>query len=240
MPELRNPMTQRLLPLLLVSSLGCAELQGLGLEELLQLPDSASETHVASGLREALRVGTERAVATLSEPGGFADVPALRLQLPEAIQPAAKTLRRIGMGRPVNELESKMNEAAERAAGEAIPVFADALTSMTISDAMGILNGPDDAATQYFQGRTSEALRARFRPVVEGAMQDVGVYRAYGEAKRLYESIPLTKELAPDLEGHILDSTLSGLFGTLAEEEARIREDPAARTTALLREVFGS
>lgn len=217
--------------------LGCAEIQDLGLVDIL-LEQPESEARVASGLREALRVGTERAVATLSAPGGYAEVPSLRLELPESLQPAAKTLRHIGMGRQVDRIEEKMNEAAERAAAEAVPVFAEAVASMSIRDALGILNGPDDAATRYFQGRTSEELTIRFRPVVEGAMQEVGAYRAYDEAKRLYESIPLTKSLPPDLETHVLNETLAGLFDTLAEEEARIREDPAARTTALLQEVF--
>lgn len=221
------------------ASLACAEMGGIDLGAILELPAESSEQHIASGLKEALRVGTQRAVSSLSQPGGFANVPALRLQLPEDLQPAARTLRAVGMGKPVDDLENAMNRAAETAAGEAIPVFADAVASMSIADAVGILNGPDDAATSYFQERTSASLRARFTPIVEGAMQQVGVYRSYSEAKRLYESIPLTQDLAPDLEGYVLDRTLSGLFGSLAKEEARIREDPAARTTALLREVFG-
>ncbi len=220
--------------------LGCTELQGLGLEDILQAPGATSEARVAAGLREALRVGTERATASLSRPGGFANVPALRLSLPENLQPAARTLRAVGLGKPVDDLEAAMNRAAERAAGEAVPVFADALSAMTIADALAILNGPGDAATRYFQEHTAAALRTRFAPVVDSAMQQVGVYQSYQETQRVYQTIPFSAALpAPDLQGYVLDRTLAGLFSTLASEEARIREDPAARTTALLREVFG-
>jgi hypothetical protein len=207
---------------------------------ILEAAGPPSEQRVAAGLREALRIGTERAVASLSREGGFADVPALRLRLPEDLEPAAKALRAIGMGKPVDDLEAAMNQAAEKAAGEAMPVFADALASMTISDAMGILHGSDDAATRYFEQRTAATLRVRFSPIVEAAMEQVGVYRTYDEARRLYQALPLAPRLAPDLEGYVLDRTLAGLFTTLAREEARIREDPAARTTVLLRQVFGS
>jgi hypothetical protein len=222
-------------------TLGCAEFQSLGLEEILQVPGTNQEARIAAGLREALRVGTQRAVSIRSQPGGFAAVPSLRLRLPNDVQPAAKTLRAIGMGHHVDELESAMNRAAERSAGEAVPVFADAIASMTIADAYEILNGADDAATRYFQDRTSAALRTHFAPVVQSAMAEVGVYQAYSEAMKLYEALPLSQGLgAPDLQGYVLDRTLSGLFSTVAAEEARIREDPAARTTALLRDVFGN
>ena len=222
-------------------TVGCAELQGLGLEDVLRASGAPSEARVAAGLREALRVGTERATATLSRPGGFANVPTLRLTLPEPLQPVARTLRSVGLGRSVDNLEAAMNRAAENAAGEAVPVFADALGAMTIADAVAILNGPDDAATRYFEEHTSAALRVRFAPVVDSAMQRAGVYQTWREAVRLYDAIPMVGALpaAPDLQGYVLDRTLDGLFSTLAGEEARIRADPAARTSELLREVFG-
>jgi hypothetical protein len=225
---------------LLGLGLGCTETGGIDLAAILEAAGPSSESQVASGLREALRVGTQRAVSSLSKPGGFANVAALRLELPSELQPAAQALRTVGMGKPVDDLETAMNQAAEKAAGEAVPVFADAIASMTISDAATILDGPDDAATRYFQQRTSAALRTRFSPIVDSAMQQVGVYRSYSEAMRLYDSIPFAEKPSLDLEGYVLDRTLSGLFGTLADEEARIREDPAARTTALLRQVFGT
>lgn len=222
---------------------GCAQMQGVDFGSILEAPGAASQPRVASGLREALRVGTERAVSRLSQQGGFSGVPRLRLGLPDDLQPVARSLRAVGLGGPVDDLERSMNRAAETAAGQAVPVFADAIAAMSITDALRILNGPDDAATRYFEARTSAALRTRFQPVVDTAMRETGVYRAYGQTRRYYDALPLAEALGqdalPDLQSYVLDRTLTGLFGVLAEEEARIRDDPAARTTALLREVFG-
>ena len=133
-----------------------------------------------------------------------------------------------------------MNLAAERAAAEAVPVFASAITSMTIADAFQILNGPDDAATSYFKERTSAELRTRFEPVAARAMEEVGLYGIYRELLARYERIPLMKPPIVDLEQYVSDRTLDALFAEVAKEEARIRQDPAARSTALLRRVFGS
>ncbi|MGH0033679.1 MAG: DUF4197 domain-containing protein [Myxococcota bacterium] len=225
---------------LAMSGPGCADFQLADLAAVLEAGQPLSESTVADGLREALRVGTERAATTLSRPGGFADNPLLRLSLPEELDPMTTALRTIGLGGPVDELEATMNRAAERAAGEAIPVFASAISSMTLTDAMGILEGPPDAATRYFEKRTSAALEERFAPVVRDAMTRVGLYASYRELVSRYEAIPFVKPVAPDLESYVSERTLVGLFDTLADEEEKIREDPAARTTALLRSVFGS
>ena len=133
-----------------------------------------------------------------------------------------------------------MNRAAEEAAAQAVPVFTTAITQMTIADAFQILNGPDDAATQYFQERTSDALRARFKPVATSAMPEVGLYEVYTQIVSRYDQIPFTKPPAVDLEAFVADQTLAALFTEIAKEEGRIREDPAARSTALLRRVFGA
>lgn len=219
---------------------GCAELSALD----ISLPDFAggalNESTVAAGLRQALQVGSERASSLLARDGGFARNPVLRLSLPDELHNVAKTLRAVGFGSQVDALELSMNRAAESAVGEAVPIFTNAIQSMTIADAFSILNGPDDAATEYFRVRTSEALRARFTPIAQQGMREVGLYRTYEEIKTLYERIPLTTMPAPDLERHVTDRALAGLFTELAKEEAKIRADPAARTTALLRRVFGS
>ena len=134
-----------------------------------------------------------------------------------------------------------MNLAAEDAAARALPVFVKAITSMTISDAFEILNGPDDAATTYFRERTSEELIAEFRPVAAAAMEEVGLYAVYRDLVGRYEQIPFAaKPAAVDLETYVANETLTGLFSELAKEEGRIRQDPAARTTDLLRRVFGA
>lgn len=222
------------------AALGCA---GLSVEDVTRLLGGSGvldEATVARGLRQALSVGTERAARSLAQPGGFADDPRLRLGLPEQVEPLASTLRRLGLSGQVDELESAMNRAAEAAAGEAVPVFAAAIGAMTIDDAMSILRGPEDAATRYFEAKTSASLRARFEPVVTRSMQEVGLYGLYADLKARYDALPFVKPVAPELESWVTDRTLAGLFSVLAEEEARIRRDPAARTTTLLRRVFGS
>lgn len=225
---------------------GCAEMQaqmqaaGIDLNEVLASGAPLDGATVASGLKQALEVGTRRTTSTLSRPGAFGDDPLLRLRLPGELGRLADTLRSVGFGAQVDALEDSMNLAAEEAAAQAVPVFTGAITSMTIADAFEILNGPEDAATRYFQARTSDELRSRFRPVAMSAMQDVGLYGLYTELVAQYDRIPFTKPPAVDLEGYVTEQTLSALFVEIAKEEARIRQDPAARSTALLRRVFGA
>jgi hypothetical protein len=199
-----------------------------------------SENTVVAGLKEALQVGTERTVSSTSQRGGFLDNPLLRIALPEELDTMAKGLRAVGMGGQVDQLEVTMNRAAETASGEAKTVFWDAVKSMTISDAMGILNGPDNAATTYFRGRTEGSLRERFSPVVDGAMKQVGLYQAYDNLLGQYQLLSLFQNPTVELNRYVTDETLDGLFQVLAGEEKRIREDPVARSTDLLRTVFGS
>jgi hypothetical protein len=220
---------------------GCAEMKAMGidLDKILATSAPLDAGTVAGGLKQALEVGTERTTATLSRDGAFGDDPLLRLALPGEMGKLAQVLRGIGLSSQVDALEDSMNRAAEQAASKALPVFTSAITTMTISDAFEILNGPEDAATRYFQDRTSVELRSRFKPVAAAAMEEVGLYGIYRELVARYERIPLMKPPAVDLEGYVADETLGALFAEIANEEARIREDPAARTTALLRRVFG-
>jgi len=225
---------------------GCAEMQaqmeaaGIDLGDVLVAGAPLDASTVATGLKQALEVGTRRTTTTLSRPGAFGNDPVLRLSLPGELGRVAEVLRGVGFGAQVDALEDSMNRAAEEAAAQAVPVFTSAITQMTIADAFEILNGADDAATQYFQERTSETLRARFRPVATRAMQEVGLYGLYTEIVERYDQIPFTKPPAVDLEGYVADQTLTALFAEIAREEGRIREDPAARSTALLRRVFGA
>ena len=244
----RFPLRRPLAVCLLASAqLSCAEL-GIDpamVEQVLTAAGASgqgaglSESTVVAGLKEALQVGTERTVATTSQRGGFLDNPLLRIVLPEELDTMAQGLRAVGMGGQVDQLEVTMNRAAETASGEAKAVFWDAVTSMTISDAMGILNGPDDAATSYFRGRTEGSLRERFAPVVDGAMKQVGLYQAYDQLVGQYQLLALFQNPTVELNRYVTDETLDGLFQVLATEEQRIREDPVARSTDLLRTVFG-
>lgn len=219
---------------------GCSSVNVGALGDLLDAAAPLDEATVASGLREALDVGTGRAIATVSTEGGFAQDAVRRVVIPEQLNTMASRLRSVGLGDEVDRFEAQMNTAAEQAAGLAFDVFAGAIRDMTILDAFGILNGPQDAATVYFRDRTQTELATRFGPVVDNVMNELGVVRLYGDLVSRYNSIPLVRRVEFDLQAYVVSRTLDGLFQTLAVEEARIRQDPVARTTRLLQRVFGS
>jgi hypothetical protein len=194
---------------------------------------------VIAGLKDALKVGTERAVAQTSEFDGYWGNALIRITMPEELQTVARTLRGFGLSSEVDKFEVAMNPAAETAATEATAVFWDAILQMTVLDAWGILDGPDTAATAYFRQRTAATLRQRYLPIVKAKMADVGVYRVYNELMDAYGALPLVTKPSLDLDAYVTDKALDGLFSVLATEETKIRENPAARTTDLLRRVFG-
>jgi len=200
---------------------------------------ASGDANVVSGLKQALEIGTRNAVELTSSQNGFLGNPLIRIELPGALDKMATGLRAVGFGAQVDELEVAMNRAAERAAGEATDVFWQGIRQMTFSDAMGILNGGDTAATEYFERTTRDTLRARFEPIVSQKMGEVGVVQSYDQLVGRYEAIPFTKKPAFDLRGYVTDKSLDGLFEVLGQEERKIRTDPAARVTPLLRQVFG-
>jgi len=212
----------------------------LSLAALFALGAAASlDTTDASGLKEALRLATERAVQSTSRPNGFLDNAKIRIGLPGALGKMASGLRTIGMGAQVDELEVTMNRAAEKAAGEATPVFVDAIHAMSFQDASEIVTGGDTAATDYFEKTTSETLRTRFRPIVDQAIRNVGLAQQYDQLVGRYTSIPFSSTPKLDLTGYVTDQALAGLFTVVGEQEKQIRTNPAARATDLLKQVFG-
>lgn len=198
-----------------------------------------SEFEIARGLKEALAVGTERAVGQLGVRDGFWLNTKVNIPLPDSLRKVEKTLRNFGQGKHVDEFHLSLNRAAEAATPEAVAIFGDAIRGMTLADARGILNGPDNAATEYFRGRTSTALAARFNPIVAKATASVGATRKYKELSAKVAKVMPGYQMQ-DLDAYVTDRALAGLFATLADEELRIRRDPAARTTELLQKVFGS
>jgi hypothetical protein len=227
--------------LMLIVTVGCSGLRTDSLGGLLGggEDEPLNESTVAAGLKEALRIGTERSVAVTSKVDGFWGNALIRIVMPDEFEDAAKTLRTVGFGAQVDEFELAMNRTAELAAAEARSIFWDTITEMTIADAFGILNGGETAATDYFRARTSDRLRARFEPIVHSKMSEVGLYRIYNDLVDQYSKLPFVSKPAFDLDEYITENALNGLFTVLAQEEALIREDPAARTTDLLRRVFG-
>jgi len=198
------------------------------------------EYEVISGIREALRVGTDNTVTATSQIDGYLGNELIRIAMLEQLESMASTMRQAGLGGYVDELETGMNRAAELAASEAREIFLDAIREMSISDAFGILNGNETAATEYFRGRTWVGLQKKFHPIVELKMEEIGLSRLYGRVAETYNGLPFTgtTELV-DLDEYVTDRALEGLFTVLAQEERRIREDPAARTSEILRKVFG-
>ncbi len=209
------------------------------LSVLLLAAAALSESTTASGLREALALATERAVASTSRPGGFLDDPRIRIRLPGQLDTMAGALRAIGFASQVDELEVGMNRAAERAAGAATPIFVDAIQQMSFQDAAGILRGGNTAATDYFERKTTAPLRERFRPIVDDAMAKVGVAKQYQTLLGQYAALPFASSPKLDLNAYVTEQALAGLFEIVGQEEKRIRKDPAARASDLLRQVFG-
>ena len=224
-----------ILVLLLTSVLtGCAEL----LAELDKLETTPSTTP-SDGLREALRVGTGRAVASVGRLDGYLGNPDIRIPVPEKLQKVEKALRIIGADRMVDEFTTSMNRAAEAAAPVAKQVFLDAVRRMTFEDAMTILHGRSHEATDYFRGSAGPELERLFRPIVDDKLQSVGATRSFNELMRKVEELPLVNRPAVDLNDYVTGEALDGLFLMLAREEQRIRDEPLARTTELLKKYFG-
>jgi hypothetical protein len=208
-------------------------LQGLGIGGL-------SDAKIGSGLKEALRVGTETAVSLTGKTDGYFANQAIKILMPSQLETAEKGLRLVGYGPQLDEFVLSMNRAAEAAAPGAKKIFGDAIGAMSIEDARKIWSGGDNAATQYFKSKTSDQLTAAFKPVVDKALNQVGVTRQYKELLGRAQSIPFLKTDSLDIDRYVLGKSLDGLFHVLGEQEKQIRTNPAARTTDLLKEVFAT
>ena len=198
-----------------------------------------STDKITSGLKEALSIGTGKAVETASQEDGYFKNPDIRIPLPSKVTKMEKILDAAGMGQQVSDFKLSMNRAAEQAAPEAKDLFLDAITQMSFSDAQNILEGGDNAATLYFKDKTYGRLQEIFQPIVHNSMANTGVTRNYQEIEGKIDSIPFASSLNLDLDEYVTDKALDGLFFLVAEEERKIREDPAARATDLLKDVFG-
>ena len=199
---------------------------------------SLSDEKIISGLKEALQVSTTKAVALTGKPDGFLKNEAIKILLPPKLETIGRGMRMLGMGEKVDELEVGMNRAAEQATPQAKQIFLAALKKMTFDDARRILTGGDTAATDYFKRTSSADLTTAFTPIVHRSMEHVGVVQQYNQ---VIKSAPGGNALAGevDINKYVVGKTLDGLFYMLGEEEKKIRKDPAAQTTALLKEVFG-
>lgn len=207
-------------------------------QETISGNSGVSQSEIVDGLKEALEIGTGNTVQALSKTDGYYNNPKLRIPLPKSMQKFESILRASGFDSQLDEFELSMNRAAEKAAPEAKALFVGAIEEMTFSDADKILNGPDNAATEYFQTKTTDKLEALFKPIVQQSMDSVGVTQYYKSVAKQIKNIPFADKYAVDLDTYVTEKSVDGLFVRLAEEEAKIRNDPAARVTDLLQTVF--
>ena len=198
-----------------------------------------STDEVGNGLKEALRVGTETVVANLGKTDGFNLDEMIHIPLPSQLTKVKSVLGKIGMDSMLTDLELRLNRAAEIATPKAQQLFVQAINEMTLDDVMDIYNGPDDSATQYFRAKMSAPLAAEMKPVVDESLADVGAVKVYDDMMERYYAMPFVPEVDVDLSDYVVEKGLDGIFYYLAREEAAIRENPAKRTTDLLKRVFG-
>lgn len=201
---------------------------------------SLSLAEIGDGLRDALKVGTERVVDQVGREDGFNEDPEIHIPLPDELNTVQKALKTVGLSSMTDDLEIRLNRAAEEATPVAKEIFWGAIEEMTLEDIEEIYNGPDDAATRYFQGKMSDPLADAMRPVVDDSLAKVGAVQAFDGMMAEYSSLPFAPDVKSDLTSHVVDYALEGLFHYLAEEEAAIRKDPLKRTTDILQKVFGS
>lgn len=201
--------------------------------------DGLSDSKIASGLKEALKVGTENTVKRTGREDGYFGNELIRILMPEKMKKIEKGLRTVGQNQLIDDFILSMNRAAEAAAPKAKDIFWNAILEMTFSDVRKIWKGGDTAATDFFRGKTSDELTGAFRPIVRDALDSVGATRNYEKLAGRARKIPFLKGEFVELDEYVVEKALVGLFHILGEEEKKIRKDPAARVTKLLKEVFG-
>ncbi len=203
------------------------------------LNEKPTGTEVSGGLKEALIQGITKGAANAGQTDGFFKNPLIKIPFPPEAEKVANTLRDIGLGNEVDRFILTLNRGAEDAAKEAGPIFINAIKQMTIQDAWSLLRGDKDAATQYLKRTTSDELRAKFKPVIQNALNQTNATKYYGELVTRYNTIPFVQDVNPNLDDYATEKALEGLFTLVEKEEANIRENPGARATALMRKVFG-
>lgn len=197
-----------------------------------------SQQDASSGLKDALEQGTQIAVQQLGKPGGFSDNPEVKIELPGNIGKVASTMKMMGMGSQIEQLESSMNLAAEAAVPQAQALLLEAVQKMTVQDAKSILTGPDDAATQYLDKTSREQLRVQFLPIVKQATDKVGLAQQYNSLAGQAANFGVVDAKNANIESYVTEQTLDGLFVIIAEQEQSIRKNPAQAATSLAKKVF--
>jgi hypothetical protein len=199
-----------------------------------------STKDIAAAFKEALHIGTDNVVAQLGQMDGFNADQAIHIPLPEQFDTIRSALANVGMSQPLDDLEIRLNRAAEKATPKAKAIFWDAITAMTFEDVQAIYKGPEDSATQYFKSKMAPALTDEMRPMVAESLSQVGAIQTYDRVMGRYRDLPFVPDIKADLTTHVLERSLDGIFYYVAKEEAAIRKNPVKRTTELLKRVFGA
>ena len=207
--------------------------------KILNPSKALSNQEVVSGLKEALTIGTNNSSAAASKLDGFNKNPQIKIPFPSEAIKVKNTMEDLGMKSQVDKFVLTLNRAAEEASKDAAPIFINAVKSMSIGDGFTILKGSDDAATVYLKDKTSVELKQKFKPVVKNAIQKVEVTKYWNPLITKYNQLPGVQKMNPDLDEYITQKTMEGLFKLVAQEELKIRKDPVARVTDLLKKVFG-
>ena len=202
--------------------------------------ESVSTEEVGRGLKEALTNGVSKGSDLVSQVDGYFKNPDIKIPFPQEVKQVESRLRQIGLGDEVDKFVLTLNRGAEDAAKEAKPIFVEAVRQMTIQDAWSILRGEQDAATQYLKKSTSSVLKEKFKPIIQNSLNKVNATKYYSDLVNSYNRIPLVQKVNPDLDEYATDKAIEGIFVMIAKEEKNIRENPLARTSELLKKVFGS
>ena len=235
-------MKQILLLLLAVNIAAVSQSQSIldkAKQKLSKNKSGVSEEEAGMGVKEALNNGINSAVSFLNKPDAFLKSELYKVLLPPDAKKMEKTLRDIGMGKMCDDAIEAINRGAEDAVGFATPIFVDAIKQMTVTDALKLVTGGNNSITNFFREKTSAKLKEAFVPVIEKSLEKTNATKYYGDAVDRYNKVPLVKKMNPDLSGHVADKALFALFDRIGVEEANIRNNPAARTTDLLKKVFG-
>ena len=198
-----------------------------------------TQKDASGGLKDALIQGAQVAVQQLGKPGGFSNNPDVRIELPGKLGKAAKTMKMMGMGAQVDQLEASMNQAAEAAVPQAQALLVESVKKMTVQDAKSILTGPQDSATQYLNKTSREQLRAQFLPIVKQATDQVGLAKQYNAFAGQAAAFGVVDAKSASIENYVTEQALDGLFEMIAKQEASLRQNPAGAATSLAKKVFG-
>lgn len=201
---------------------------------------SLSNVDISTAFKQALEIGAGNVVSQLGAEDGFNDDSAIHIPVPKKLKRVEKVLSKIGMSGMTEDLELKLNRAAEKATPIAKQLFIDAISDMSFDDVRAIYNGPNDSATLYFKEHMSAPLKSQMQPIVETTLSEVGAIGVYDDMISKYKTLPFVPDVKADLVGHVLDEALEGIFYYLAKEEEAIRKDPVKQTTEILKKVFGA